>query len=69
MRAVGQILTCEYEAAKTEFDRAREAPTEAGRVKTACERCLASTIRLTKFLAEGEIPADVEKQLGNLDQA
>jgi hypothetical protein len=59
MRAIENALLIEYDAARAEFDRAKENPEMVNEVKSACELYIRALRRLYKFLAEGEVPPDL----------
>jgi hypothetical protein len=63
VRAIEKILVSEYNDACTEFDRAKERNAPAWEVKATCERYIHAMERLRRFLADGEIPSDVEDRL------
>ena len=58
-----KTLREEYEAAQAEFDLARANPGDESHVQACGKRYIDATVRLRKFLANGEIPSDVAEKL------
>lgn len=57
------ILRTEYETAQAEFDRAREDPDMKAEIQAYGKRYIEATVRLRRFLAEGEVPPDIMEKL------
>ena len=60
---VERILRSEYEFAQAEFDHAKRNPGMDADVQAGTSRYFEATVRLRKFLAEGEVPRDVTERL------
>jgi hypothetical protein len=58
-----RILRAEYESAQAAFDQARENPAMESAIQACGQRYMEATVRLRRFLAEGEIPRDVTERL------
>ena len=60
---IERILRTEYDHAQAEFDRARENPPDALDIQAFGQRYIEATVRLRKFLAEGDVPRDVMEKV------
>jgi hypothetical protein len=65
--AIEAILLAEYETAQAAFDRARDNPECSPDINTSGKQYIEATVRLRKFLTDGEVPGDIEEKLKSGD--
>jgi hypothetical protein len=61
--SIEKILRAEYQAAEAELDRTRTNPGMKSDIEVYGKRYMEATVRLRRFLAQGEVPRDVIEKL------